>query len=59
MPEREKVCILCGKKEVMVGYICMACQDRIQKEAVEERRQMLQEASGNIIGGDSDEGHKT
>jgi hypothetical protein len=44
MNEREKVCILCGKKEVMVGYMCGYCQDRIQKEAVGKREKMRQEA---------------
>ncbi|HUT54933.1 MAG TPA: hypothetical protein VM658_16200 [bacterium] len=44
MTERERVCILCGKKEEMLGYMCPACQDRIQREVMGKRREMRQEA---------------
>lgn len=55
MTEREKVCILCGKREVMLSYICSACQERIQSEAADQRTQMRQQASGNIQGDDPDD----
>lgn len=47
MDEREKVCILCGAKEVMTGYICTACQERIQQEAVDQREKMLRSTGFN------------
>jgi hypothetical protein len=48
MSERKKTCILCGAKEVMDGYICSACQDRIQREVVMDRNQQRDEAQGAI-----------
>ena len=45
MDEREKICILCGAREVMPGYICTACQERIQQEVVDQRENMRQAAS--------------
>jgi len=39
----------------MPGYICMDCQERIQKEAVDQRQNMLLEASGNIHGDNPDD----
>ncbi len=44
MAERERVCILCGKKEEMLSYICPACQDKIQREVMGRRREMRKEA---------------
>lgn len=58
MTEREKICILCGKKERMLGYICMACQDRIQTEAVDSRQSMRLEANCDYHGDDPDDEHK-
>ena len=49
MSEREKVCILCGKKEVMPGYICSTCQEKIQQEAIGKRREMRREAYKAMI----------
>lgn len=49
MTEREKVCILCGKKEVMLGFICLACQDKIQREATGKRSEMRKEAQKAMI----------
>ena len=59
MSERKKVCILCGQKEIMVGYICSACQEKIQIEVVDRRQAMILKAqSGNIHGEPPDDDHK-
>jgi predicted nucleic acid-binding Zn ribbon protein len=44
MVEKERTCILCGRKEEMQSYICSACQDKIQREAMGKRQQMRKEA---------------
>lgn len=44
MAEKLRTCILCGNREVMTGYICSFCQEKIQKEATGKRREMLEEA---------------
>jgi hypothetical protein len=44
MGERERVCILCGKKERMLGYMCPACQDKIQREVMGRRKEMRKES---------------
>ena len=41
-------CIFCGKKEVMLGYICLSCQDRIQQEVMRRRNEMRQQAQDAI-----------
>jgi hypothetical protein len=59
MAEREKVCILCGQKEIMLGYICTACQEKIQSEVVDRRREMILKAQrGNIRGEPPDDENK-
>jgi hypothetical protein len=48
MSEPKRTCILCGEKEQMVGYICLSCQEKIQREAVVDvarSREGLKEAS--------------
>ena len=49
MAEGEKVCIFCGKKEVMLGYICSFCQEKIQQEAMSKRSEMRREARRAMI----------
>ena len=44
MDEKERTCILCGGREEMLGFICSACQEKIQREAVGKRREMRKEA---------------
>jgi len=34
MQEKERTCIFCGERQEMVSYICAACQDRIQRDAM-------------------------
>ena len=48
MSERTKTCILCGAKEVMEGFICAGCQDRIQREVMMDRNQQRDEAQGAL-----------
>ena len=50
MAEKERVCILCGKREMMHSYICGACQEKIQGEAVGKRREMRKEAQRALAG---------
>jgi len=49
MAERERVCILCGRKEEMESYICRSCQDRIQKEVLGKRREMKRAAEKELM----------
>ncbi len=44
MEEKFRTCILCGKKEPMLGYICIGCQEKIQKEAMGRRKEMREAA---------------
>lgn len=44
MEAKERKCILCGAKEVMHGYICAGCQDKIQREVVAHRLEMRKTA---------------
>jgi len=46
--ERERICIFCGEKEVMTGFICSKCQDGIQKEAENRRRDKVEEAARQV-----------
>ena len=57
MADREKTCILCGKKDIMHGYICTDCQDKIQREVVSFRREKLKQAeqAGKKRGADPEE----
>ena len=48
MAERERVCILCGKREEMHSYICSQCQDKIQREVMLRRSQMRKKAEKEL-----------
>ena len=50
MAEKERICILCGKREVMHSYICGSCQEKIQGEAMGKRREMREEAQQAVAG---------
>ena len=48
MVEKDRKCIFCGKREEMVGYICPACQDRIQREVINKNMQARKEILRDI-----------
>ena len=58
MQEKDRTCILCGNREVMIGYICRNCQERIQKEAirnkVDEKKEFEQNLNKHGVSGRED-----
>lgn len=41
-------CILCGARQVMLSYICTGCQDKIQREVMGSRTEMVREARDTL-----------
>jgi hypothetical protein len=53
--EKERQCIFCGKWQDMLGYICPACQDRIQQEVINRKREARGEKVTDKIKDDSED----
>jgi hypothetical protein len=48
MIEKERACILCGRRELMVTYICESCKAKVQGEILGRKKEVDKQAQQTL-----------